>query len=403
MGWVSRVLALARPKMKSKASFVVLEIADMAKSGANAPYGLGPMQAGMLFQSVLDEGTSAGGHDIEQVHISLDETLSVPELARAWTMVLRRHSALSSSFQWEGIQEPRQIENPDAVVPTVTEDLRGLDEPQFARRLEGFLARDRARGFDLRRAPVMRVTVFLGEGGRCDVVWTVHHILLDGRSMAPVLAEVFSAYESLRRGEAPRELSPPRPFRDFVDWLAARRTPSNVAFFKELLRGKTAPTPLPLSEPAARPLAREGMGTVVRRIEESVRRSALSLAERTGTTLGTVFLSAWALVLARLTGEPDVLFGNTRACRRAALDGEAFGMIGLLMNSVPVRVKVDEDGRVGELLQSVRAQGLAVRDHERSSRRSSCSTIGISIMRSATSTRDGKREGARSTSSRPRR
>ncbi len=330
-------------------------------------YPLSPMQAGMLYQSLLAGSARGDGYDIEQMHLVFDQALSRPALARAWTLVARRHSILSSSFLWEDVAVPQQRVEPGVVVPVETEDWDGLDELERSRRLAAFLARDRARGFDLARAPLMRVMMFPVGPGHAELVWTFHHLLLDGRSFAPVLLEVFDTYASILRGEPPTELPPPRPYRDYIEWLSAR-TPqekaASVDFFRELLRGKTTPTPPPLAEPATRPLDRAGYGELVRPVDAAVADRARAFARATGTTMGTLVQAAWALVLARTTGQDDVVFGTTRACRRSALGGEAEGMVGLFINTLPLRARAGDGETVAAFLASLRAQSVALRAHE---------------------------------------
>ena len=321
----------------------------------------------MLYQSMLGGESTGGGHDIEQMHLLLDEEIDVAAFARAWTHVARRHPVLSSCFGWDAAEQPLQWVTPGVTVPVDSEDWSALSGGERDRCREAFLASDRERGFNLRVAPLMRVRVFsLGEG-RTEVVWTLHHILLDGRSMVPVLHEVFAAYADLRRGERIISAPAPRPYGDYVAWLARLDVASSRPFFRDLLRGKTNPTPLPAAEPAARPRSREGYGERSLRVDDGVARGVRELAQRTRTTPGTIVQAAWAIVLARFTGDDDVLFGATRACRRTALDGDAEQMIGLFINTLPVRVRVDDDRSVADLLGDLRAQSVAMRDHEHTS------------------------------------
>ena len=319
----------------------------------------------MLFQHVLERVPGAArGFDVEQMHIVLEEEIATAAFTRAWTLVARRHPALTTSLRWEGVQRPSQHPNPTIFVPVETHDWRTTTAAERARKREEFLASDRKRGFDLSRPPLMRVTVFAMGEGRTEVVWTFHHVLIDGRSMAPVLAEVFATYAGLVGNDDPPAPPAPRPYRDYIDWLARYPAKPHGAFFRTLLAGKSNPTPLPCAEPASRPLAREGYGELGRRVDAGVAAAARELARTTATTMAVVLEAAWALVLSRLTGDSDVVFGATRACRRTALDGEADAMIGLFMNTLPMRARIDDDASVRALLAELRRQGVAMRDHE---------------------------------------
>jgi amino acid adenylation domain-containing protein len=322
------------------------------------------MQAGMLYRAMLGKSDGRDGYDIEQLHVVLSETLSPDAFAQAWTLIARRHSLLSSSFYLDGTEGARQRVEADVVVAVRCEDWTGVGADERAKRLEDFLASDRRGGFQLARAPLMRVTVFRVAPGHDEFVWTFHHILLDGRSIPRVLVEVFDVYASLVRGETPAVAPPPRPYRDYIAWLATRDRAGSLDHFRRLLRGRSAPSPLPLAEPAARPLAREGYGEIVRLVEREVVERALAFVDGTKATMGTLVQAAWAVVLARTTGQDDVLYGVTRACRRSALGGAAEDMVGLFINSLPVRVRVADDHTVASLLAALRAQSVAVREHE---------------------------------------
>lgn len=325
------------------------------------------MQSGMLFQSILSEGSAErSGYDIEQIRVTLREPLQREAFERAWTLVARRHVALSAFYRWEGLPQAVQRFDPGVRVPVVFTDWSGLNEAQRESQRREFLTRDRLREFDLRQAPLMRVTVFELGGEQCEFVWTVHHILLDGRSFATVLLDVFAAYEALRRGESPAFSPPERDYADYLEWLGVRDFRPSLPFFKTLLTGKHSPTPLPLAEPPPRPLPRSGAthGEVRRFLDASLADSLRAFAKEANSSMSALVQAAFALVLHRLTGDDDVLFGVTRSLRRSALEGEGEHVTGLFINTLPVRVKIDEEQSVAELLASVREQARALRPHD---------------------------------------
>jgi amino acid adenylation domain-containing protein len=323
------------------------------------------MQGGMLFQYVLSEGAAErGGYDIEQLHIRLQERLDAASLARAFTFVARRHPILSTAFRWEGVDRPEQFALRDVSVPVETLDWSHAGEAELPELRADFLQRDRTRGFDLRSAPLLRATLCLRAGEGSELFWTFHHILLDGRSFATVLLEVFAVYEADRRGETASLPPPPRPYFDYIEWLAQQDIGPSLAYFKTLLHGKTAPTPLPLSEPAARPLPRSGARTVSTYLSPATARELAGFAQQQKTTVAGLVQSAWAVVLSRLTGENDVVFGTIRSARRSGLAGEAQDMVGLFINSLPMRLTIDESQSVSEFVNGARAQSIALRAHD---------------------------------------
>jgi amino acid adenylation domain-containing protein len=324
-------------------------------------YPLSPMQSGMLYQSLLADGTAErAGYDLEQVHVLLREQLDPAVFASAWNEVARRHEVLSCCIQWMGVERPVQVPRHNVSVPFELLDWRASD---LARQRRAYLASDRNRGFDLTCAPLMRVMVALTSDGRSELVWSFHHILMDGRSYPRILGEVFTCYADLIAGRAVPPARDPRVYADYVEWLANHDHRPSLAYFKALLAGKREPTPLPLALPGALALTESGHGELRLAVSHDSHQGLREMALRHGTTVGGLLQAAWALLLSRLTGDRDVLFGTVRTCRYSALDGAAESMVGLLINTLPARVRIDEQATVGDLLAAMRAQWQEQKAH----------------------------------------
>jgi amino acid adenylation domain-containing protein len=328
---------------------------------ADGGYALSPMQSGMLYEALLHPES---GYNVEQLQITLTEPLDAEVFRRAFTRVANHVPVLATAFEWEGLAKPVQRVHAGVDVPLVQLEL-SENAAIRTRELESFLEADRARGFDLRQPPLMRLALFGASSARPQLVWTFHHILLDGRSFPAILDLVFRTYAALRRGEPSPECSAPtRPYADFIRWLDQRDPERSAEFFRALWQGRSAPTPLPAAEPTQRPLPRHGSGRAHFQLGPSALDGLIALARDTGTSVATVVQAAWGLTLARFTGCDDVVFGSARACRRSALDGSAEDMLGLFMNTLPVRACLSAGRSVRELLLELRAQSLAMREHE---------------------------------------
>ena len=315
----------------------------------------------MLFHVLRhDASGQTQGYDIEQVHLVLNESLELEPFERAWALVTQRHPVLSSSFDWTEGDVPEQRIHPGLVVPVESLKLGGADGCATSDAMAGFLTRDRARGFDLRSPPLQRVTALVTDRGATEFVWTFHHLLLDGRSFGRVLSEVFTAYESLRTASPIEQPPLPRPFRDYAEWLRSRQSVQESSYFRELLCGKQAPTPLPRAQFTAGQSPGLGYSRIARKLGIETTRLIGELALRSRTSLSTVVQAAWAIVLARFTGDPDVLFGVSLS-GRSALDGDARAMVGIFTNTLPLRVRVEEATSVLDLLTAIRHQALALR------------------------------------------
>ena len=180
---------------------------------------LSPLQQGMLLHSF---GPAGQGVDVEQVLCSLTEAIDVQLLLSAWDAVVARHDILRSSFEWEGRPEPVQVVHPRVKLPVRMIDWSHVAPQEQCDQLAKFMAVDRARGFDLGEAPLMRLTIIACGGSRHEVLWTFHHIILDSQSIAILLLEVFGLCDANRSGRTWR-LPERRQYFDYVDWLTDRK------------------------------------------------------------------------------------------------------------------------------------------------------------------------------------
>ena len=328
-----------------------------------ASYPLSPVQEGMLFHHVKAPGS---GVDIEQMVATLREAIDEAALAKAWQWILERHGALRTRFRWEGVPRPIQEVLRRVSVPLARHDWTGIGPEEQAHRLAAFLRNDREQGVDLSAPPLMRLNLFrLGEAEH-RLVWTFPHILLDGGSFPIVVEEVFRAYEAIRRGETPTATER-RPYADHIAWLeqelSARQAEAKT-FWRGSLAGVSAANELPsrssgaVSSPDDR-LYRERVIQLSRETTSKL----VAVAERHELTMNTFVQAAWALVLGDFTGDDDLVFGVVRACRRTALP-DADRMVGLFINTVPLRISLRHDAKVTEWLAEIRRSYAAIRPFE---------------------------------------
>ncbi|NKI92316.1 non-ribosomal peptide synthetase [Rhizobacter sp. SG703] len=305
-------------------------------------YPLSPMQAGMLFQTLVDGGGVAYR---TQLRVDLDG-LDVARFRSAWTTVLARHEVLRSGFI---AQPPLQWVARRADLPWSVQDWRG----RGAAEVDHFAQAELSAPLDLAQPPLMRVALLRTRDDRHHVVWTVHHLLLDGWSSSLLLGEVLRAYDGAT-------LPPPLGrFRDHIAWLLARDPAAGEAHWRAQLARLEAPTQLAsaLRKPAA---PRPGQGGLRRTLAVQ---PLVGAARRERVTINTLVQAAWALVLARCTGQRTVCFGSTVAGRPAELPG-AQQMLGLFINTLPVLATLRPAQRLGDWLRELQAQGLAAREHE---------------------------------------
>ncbi|MGE0681568.1 MAG: amino acid adenylation domain-containing protein, partial [Candidatus Binatia bacterium] len=323
-------------------------------------YELSPLQQGMLFHGI---GNRESGVDIEQIACQLDEPLEVETFTQAWRQVVARHPILRTSFHWEGLPEPRQHVHPHVKLPVDQWDWRSLTAEEQEQRWTTLRADDRHRGFDLTHAPLLRLTIVACGPVRYRVLWTFHHILLDGRSFPVVLREVFTVYQALRDGQ---EIQlPSRPsYGEYITWLRAQDFTPAETYWRQQLQGFRIPTPLLTEKRGLENLPAKERWGAHEGVLSAKTTTALTTFARTHTlTLNTLLQGAWALLLHHYSGEKDVVFGATRACRPSTLT-EAGATVGLFINTLPLRVNIDRQASLLPWLQEIRAQHLALRAYE---------------------------------------
>jgi amino acid adenylation domain-containing protein/non-ribosomal peptide synthase protein (TIGR01720 family) len=334
----------------------------MSRKNVEDIYPLSPLQSGLLFHTLL---AAEPGVYFVQHGWTFTGAFDVAAFLRAFQDVVDRHPILRTAFVWDRRDRPMQVVREKVKLPCEHFDLRDLPADAQPGRVEEILAADRARGFELTRAPLTRVLVLRLRDDAWRVVWSSHHLLLDGWSTPLVTRELFALYEAHTRGEALR-LPRPRPYGDYIGWLQKEDPARAHAFFGKMLRGFRAPTPLGVDRPAAPGAAATGEDFAAdRRGELSDEDSdALSaFARQHHLTPSTVVLGAWALLLSRYAGEEDVLFGATVSGRSAPLPGIE-NMVGLFINTLPVRVQVDPEQTVAAFLGALNAQQAETRDFE---------------------------------------
>ncbi|QIR38206.1 amino acid adenylation domain-containing protein [Tolypothrix sp. PCC 7910] len=319
-------------------------------------YQLSSMQQGMLFNNLVAQKP---GVDIEQMICLVDEKINVFAFQQAWQRVVERHAVLRTSFDWDSERDPQQCVHRKVIIPLEQQDWHGLSDIEQATKLQAYLQSDRRRGFQLNVAPLMRVALFRLQASVYQFVWTFHHAVLDGRSLSIVIKELFTFYDAFCKGED-LHLPQPRPYQDYIAWLQQQDWSQAESYWRDLLKGFTAPTPLLVD---SNPREQSGFGEQAIRLSLKTTGMLQSLAKQHQITLNTLVQGAWAILLSRYSGETDVVFGATRACRYSSV-ASAESMVGLFINTLPVRVRVSGEKPLLTWLKELRSQWVALREYE---------------------------------------
>ncbi|MFJ4577652.1 condensation domain-containing protein, partial [Streptomyces sp. NPDC088846] len=319
-------------------------------------YKLSPLQSGMLFHVLYDSAD-----DNPYVAQSVDEfvgVLDAERLREAWQAVVDRHAALRSAFVWEGLDEPVQVVQRRVELPFVELDWRADSGVEQERRLKGLLDEDRVRGFDLGSAPLLRLTVVRLADDRTVSLWSFHHLLLDGWSTQMVQKEVFALYRAGAEGSVAR-LSDPVPYARYIEWLGEQSREKAEKFWRGYLGSFGEPTELGITAPTGR----TGFDNVRIKLDAEAAARLNDFARTHRLTANTVVQGAWALLLSRYSGSDDVVFGSTVAGRSTEL-ADSESIVGLFINTLPVRARISAERPVVEWLREMQEQQVEVRQYE---------------------------------------
>ncbi|MGH3555579.1 MAG: condensation domain-containing protein, partial [Mycobacterium sp.] len=286
---------------------------------------LTPLQQGLLFHASAAQGS---GDDVYAVQLDITVTgrLDPHRLRDAVHTVVTRHPNLAARF-CDQFDEPVQIIPADPVAPWRYVELDG-DGVDVDDQIQRVCAGERAAVYDLAHRPAFRAALIRTAEDRHRFVLTNHHIVLDGWSMPVLLGEIFASYYGQRLAAA-------ASYRRFVSWLADRDLDAAHAAWREVLAGFDTPTLV--GPPDRLGLGQRGVESF--RVPAETTRAVSELARSHHTTVNTVLQGAFAQLLCWLTGQHDVAFGAVVSGRPAELAG-ADSMVGLLINTVPVRARI---------------------------------------------------------------
>ncbi|MCQ9473778.1 amino acid adenylation domain-containing protein, partial [Pseudomonas alliivorans] len=309
-------------------------------------YPLAPMQQGMLFHTLFEQ---EAGNYINQMRVEVSG-LDVTRFRAAWQATLNTHEVLRSGFV-SHLDESLQVVLREVPMPFAEVDARD-QTPEW---LDDWAEADRRQGFDLTRAPLLRLAVLRTGEDSHQLIYTSHHILMDGWSSSRLLGEVLQRYSGQTLA---RQTS---RYRDYIGWLQRQDAALSERFWTEQLAELDEPTRL-MQSFKSQP-GEAGQGDHLQLIDAQTTQALSEFAREQRVTLNTLVQSAWLLVLQRYTGHSSVTFGATVAGRPAELPGVE-EQLGLFINTLPVIASPRPEQRVADWVQQVQTRNLALREHE---------------------------------------
>ncbi|MEM1256714.1 MAG: condensation domain-containing protein [Cyanobacteria bacterium P01_H01_bin.21] len=322
-------------------------------------YELTPLQKGILFHGLY---APEEGLYFIQFSYAVEGNLNIEAMKYAWERLVARHAILRTNFFWEEIDKPLQVVHQQVTVPLEQEDWRSIAPEQHADRLKSFLIADRQRGFDFSKAPLTRMTVIRLSDRSYQIVWSKHHIILDGWSGALVMGEFFQLYQAFcQRTEVP--FQPGIPFKNYISWLRKQDLSKAEAYWRRTLKDIKTATPLAYIEDKALSNHEEKYDEETTILSITQTQQLQALAQQHRLTINTLFQGAWALLLSRYSCHEEIVYGCGVSGRPVDLDGTE-SMVGVFINTLPVRVNVDPEQSLISWLEQLQAQLVEMRQYE---------------------------------------
>ena len=322
-------------------------------------YSLTPLQEGMLFHNLYNKNST--DYVIQSV-FSVDYELVSQYIEMALELLSKRFSVLRTLFFYQKIDRPQQIVLKERLIEFECINYSSYSSDRLKEQIDNVVKSDLNRNFDLQRDSLLRVKYIKIPNKKSKIIWTMHHIIIDGWCMNILFNKFIEYYTRLFDGEnrknimdvIEKELSVSPSYSDYIKWLGKQNVEKALKYWEEELEGydsnceiKAMRKPKPTDEQM-----REVFGGTSKEITEKLKAEA----ERAGSTINTVAETAVGIMLQGYSGSNDVVFGKVVSGRNADIDGIE-DIVGLFINTIPLRVTVEKEETVAELIKKQQKKG----------------------------------------------
>ncbi|HLP46996.1 MAG TPA: amino acid adenylation domain-containing protein [Candidatus Kapabacteria bacterium] len=319
-------------------------------------YPLTPMQEGMLFHALVDEKSHSY---FEQMSYRLEGKLDIHITEKSLNELFKRHEILRTAFIYEEVERPLQVVLSKRAIDFYYEDIRSIDdkkEKEFF--IAEFKEKDKRRSFVLSKSALMRVSILQLADSEYEFIWSFHHILMDGWCIGILNSEFFEIYSSYL-GNRPYRLPDLKPYRTYIQWLEKQNKEASLSYWENYLDSYEEQVSMPRTNIIKNEPGK--LGEINRRVSFLLDRDKTvglnKLAAVNNVTLNVVTQVLWGIILGKYNGKEDVVFGAVVSGRTSELDGIE-SMVGLFINTIPVRIQFNEHMNFNYLLQKIQQEAL---------------------------------------------
>ncbi|MBW4506979.1 MAG: non-ribosomal peptide synthetase [Scytonematopsis contorta HA4267-MV1] len=322
-------------------------------------YELTPVQKGMLFHCLY---ASESALYFFHHTLTLHGNPNIEAFEQAWQQVVDRHTVLRTGFYWEDIDNPLQVVYKQVKITLNQYDWRGVEQTEQQEKLKLFLESDRKLCFDFSQPCLMRLTLIRLADERYEFIWSNHHITVDGWSGPIILEECLQIYEALCECKKVN-LPPVPPFRNYIDWLQQQDIDKTETYWRQVLKGVKAPTPITYIENDQLPNQKERYDEERIKLSSATTKALLSFATQNRLTLATLVHGIWSILLCRYTCRNNIIYGCTVTGRPVDL-AKVESIVGMFINTLPINVKLNTEQQLLSWLQNFQTQLVEARHHE---------------------------------------
>jgi non-ribosomal peptide synthase protein (TIGR01720 family) len=332
----------------------ILSHAGIEKDNLQDIYPLSLMQEGMLFHSLYEVSSTMY---FLQYSFPIDGTLDIKVFEESWQELFQRYDILRTVFAYKGLEQPLQIVLKDRKCHFVVEDISAYNQDQQTAYIQAWKAKERQQGFDLSRDVLMKITLFKCHDRSYYVNWAIHHIIMDGWCLGIFIKELLHIYEALKRGDKP-VLKPVTPYSTYIEWLGQLDKEAAKDYWKNYLAGYNQIASLPKIHDHGTTANAYEKESISGELSESETTALKQLAAKHHVTINVVILSIWGMILSKYNRSDDVVFGSVVSGRPVEILG-IDQMVGLFINTIPVRIVIDSKQQFAQLIREVQTQSLA--------------------------------------------
>ncbi|WP_313563808.1 condensation domain-containing protein, partial [Ruminiclostridium cellobioparum] len=315
-------------------------------------YPLSPMQEGMLFHYLVGESKEAY---FEQVTYEITGELDLKCFEKSFNILINRHEVFRTVFIYEGLAKPQQVVLRERQTNIDFIDIAYMSEYEKKEYIEAFKNEDKQKGFNLSKDIMIRISIIRTGEYHYTVIWSHHHIIMDGWCLGIVTREFFEVYNSLKN-DIPLNLEKTHPYQDFIKWVGAQNKQDADKYWQSYLIGFEQQTGLPLDKKNKENEKYE-LQEEIFSIDDYMFGRLKTIARGNGVTLNTVVQAIWGLLLCKYNNVEDVVFGSVVSGRPSEIS-DVERMVGLFINTIPVRIKYENKSSLSCVMKEIQQNAL---------------------------------------------